>query len=239
MVDKILLFFFCTIVLFIVCGWYDGARTVDTSDFFFQFFIWEGLAVDSKPIDETSRDDSNEAAVENEAVETNEMNPLEVLQLQLAQLDARGRSGADWFFWIAALSLINSVILLSGGDTHFVVGLGVTLVADVIAKSVAEQQPEIAGTARAVAFVFDLLVAGVMCSFGWLSRRGVLPVFALGMFLYLLDGLIYVLIGDWLSVGFHAFVLFGMWGGFMAYRQMKTIKAGLEQQLAAGFVPEP
>jgi hypothetical protein len=212
--------------------------------FFFLFFLWEGLAVDSKPVDPkpvdaTPVDDSNEAGVESEAVENDEMNPLEVLQLQLAQLDARGRSGADWFFWIAALSLINSVILLSGGDTHFVVGLGVTLVADVIAKSVAEQQPEIAGTAQVVAFVFDLLVAGVMCSFGWLSRRGVLPVFALGMFLYLLDGLIYVLIGDWLSVGFHAFVLFGMWSGFMAYRQMKTIKAGLEQQLAAGFVPEP
>jgi hypothetical protein len=31
----------------------------------------------------------------------------------LAQLHARGTSGAGWFYWIAALSLVNSVILLS------------------------------------------------------------------------------------------------------------------------------
>ncbi len=54
------------------------------------------------------------------------------------------------------------------------------------------------------------------------------------MILYLLDGLIYVLVGDWMSVGFHAFVLFGMWSGFSAYREMKQMKAVLEQKLAAG-----
>jgi hypothetical protein len=200
--------------------------------------IPKGFAVDSKPVDATPGDDSNDAAVEDQVVEQVEPNPLEVLQFQLAELDARGRSGADWFFWIAALSLINSVILLSGGDTHFVVGLGVTLIADVIAKTIAEQNPEIAAAAQGIAFAFDLLVAGVFCLFGWLSRRGLLPVFALGMFLYLLDGMIYVLIGDWLSVGFHAFVLFCMASGFTAYRQMKTIQVELQQQLAAGVSPE-
>ena len=64
-----------------------------------------------------------------------------------------------------------------------------------------------------------------------------MPVFALGMILYLLDGLIYVMFQDWMSVGFHAFVLFGMWNGFNAYRQMKAMKAALEQQLAAGMSP--
>ena len=194
--------------------------------------------MESKHVDATPSDDANDPAVQAEAVEAVEPDPLEVLQFQLAQLDARGRSGADWFFWIAALSLVKSVILLSGGDTHFVVGLGVTLIADVIAKTIAEQNPEIAGTAQAVAFAFDLLVAGVVCLFGWLSRRGLLPVFALGMFLYLLDGLIYVLIGAWLSVGFHGFVLFCMGSGFMAYRQMNAIKVELQQQLAAGVSPD-
>ena len=165
------------------------------------------------------------------------------MQFQLAELDARGRSGADWFFWIAALSLINSVILLSGGDTHFVVGLGVTLIADVIAKTIAERNPEIAGTAQGIAFAFDLLVAGMFCLFGWLSRRGLLPVLALGMFLYLLDVMIfvlmyiYLLVDAWLSIGFHAIVLFCMASGFRAYRQMKAIQAELQQQLAAGVSP--
>ncbi|HPM80992.1 MAG TPA: hypothetical protein PLF81_09845, partial [Candidatus Anammoximicrobium sp.] len=84
--------------------------------------------------------------------------PLDALRAQLAQLHARGTSGAGWFYWIAALSLVNSIILLSGGDRHFVVGLGVTLVADVVAKEVADQEPEIATVAKGIAFAFDLFV---------------------------------------------------------------------------------
>jgi hypothetical protein len=178
--------------------------------------------------------------VEPEVVDEAEVvtaDPLQAMRAELAQLHARGTSGAGWFFWIAALSLINSVILLSGGDTHFVVGLGVTLIADVVASGIAEQNPEIAGVAKGIAFGFDAFVAAIVCLFGWLSRRPVLPIFALGMVLYLLDGLIYVLAEQWMSVGFHAFVLLGMWSGFTAYRQMKAMKAALEQQLAAGLVP--
>jgi hypothetical protein len=196
--------------------------------------------VDQKPLEPAPLDASLDRPVEPELAEEAEavtVDPLQAVRAELAQLHARGTSGAGWFFWIAALSLINSVILLSGGDTHFVVGLGVTLIADVIASGIAEQNPEIAGVAKGIAFGFDLFVAAIVCLFGWLSRRPVLPIFALGMILYLLDGLIYVLAGQWMSVGFHAFVLLGMWNGFTAYRQMKAMKAALEQQLAAGLAP--
>ncbi len=175
-----------------------------------------------------------DAAPEDAAPEIVTADPLDALRAQLAQLHARGTSGAGWFYWIAALSLINSVILLSGGDRHFVVGLGVTLISDSIAKAVADENPEIATVAKGIAFGFDLFVAAIVCLFGWLSRRPILPIFVLGMILYLLDGLIYLMVGDWMSVGFHVFVLLGMWSGFNAYREMKQIKAALEQRLMAG-----
>ena len=192
--------------------------------------------MDQKPVEPTPFDvpaDHSSEAVEPEVVTAD---PLQAVRAELAQLHA-GTSGAGWFFWIAALSLINSVILLSGGDRHFVVGLGVTSVADAVARGVADQNPEVAGVAKGIAFGFSLFVAAVVCLFGWLSRRPILPIFVVGMILYLLDGLIYVMFGDWMSVGFHAFVLFGMWNGFNAYRQMKAMKAILEQQLAAGMAP--
>jgi hypothetical protein len=208
--------------------------------------------MDQKPVEPTPfdalpdrppEDTAPEAAVPEDAVPGDAMpeivtaDPLDALRAQLAQLHARGTSGAGWFYWIAALSLINSVILLSGGDRHFVVGLGVTLIADSIAKAVADQNPEIATVAKGIAFGFDLFVAAIVCLFGWLSRRPILPIFVVGMILYLLDGLIYLLGGDWMSVGFHVFVLLGMWSGFSAYREMKQIKAALEQRLAAGVPP--
>ena len=35
-------------------------------------------------------------------------------------------SGANWFFWIAGLSLVNSLIILFSGEWSFIVGLGAT-----------------------------------------------------------------------------------------------------------------
>jgi hypothetical protein len=40
-----------------------------------------------------------------------------------------------------------------------------------------------------VAFVIDLLVAGVVILFGWLANKRITAIYALGMVLYLLDGL--------------------------------------------------
>ena len=48
-------------------------------------------------------------------------------------VDAQMKKGANWFFWIAGLSVVNSVILLMEGDRHFVVGLGVTQLVNAIA----------------------------------------------------------------------------------------------------------
>jgi len=193
--------------------------------------------MDQQSLEPAPLNTSTDTPMEPEVVEAVAADPLQSLRAELAQLNARGTSGAGWFFWIAALSMINSVILLSGGDTHFVVGLGVTLIADVVASGIADQNPEIGTVAKGIAFGFDLFVAGIVCLFGWLSRRPVLPIFVLGMILYLFDGLIYVLAGEWMSVGFHAFVLLGMWNGFNAYRQMRAMKATLEEQLAVGFAP--
>jgi hypothetical protein len=147
---------------------------------------------------------------------------------RLQELRQRGRNGANWFFWVAGLSLVNSVIMLSGGDTYFVIGLGVTLIADAIAREVGQQQPDIAQIVKGVFFGFDVIVAVVVIGFGWLAVRRYQVVYALGMILYLLDGLLFVLAQDWFSAGFHAFALFCMWTGFSAYRQLNAAEQALQ-----------
>lgn len=42
----------------------------------------------------------------------------------------RARTGAKWFYWIAALSMVNSMAAMAGGNFHFIVGLGITSVVD-------------------------------------------------------------------------------------------------------------
>jgi hypothetical protein len=151
----------------------------------------------------------------------------DVLAAGLAQLDQRGRSGADWFFWIAALSLINTAITHSGGDRHFIVGMGITQIVDVIAAEIAKQSPEAKAVIVGVAIAFSVVCSLVAAVVGYLSRNRWQVIFGLGMFVYLLDGLLFVLVQDWMSAGFHGFALFCMWGGFSAFRQLAVIEKQL------------
>ena len=156
------------------------------------------------------------------------------LMQQLAELFERGKNGAGWFYWVAALSLINSVMMLSGSDFGFALGLSVTMIADVVALDVAKQ-PDVGVMPYAVAIVFDLVVLSMVVLCGWLSQKRILIVFALGMALYVLDGLLCLLFMQFVGVAIHAFAVFSMWNGFMAYRQLNQ----LERQLSSVPSIEP
>lgn len=147
----------------------------------------------------------------------NETSVADALQLQ-----NQHRSGANWFFWIAALSMVNSVIILANGEWSFIIGLGITQVFDAIAVGVAQEAPEAAGAAKTVAIVMDLVVASVFVLFGVLARKMLVWAFVVGMVLYALDGLLFLLVGDWLSLGFHVFALFGLFGGLQACKKLRV-----------------
>ena len=127
---------------------------------------------------------------------------------QLAAM-ARVRIGARWFYWIAALSMINSAVVIFGGKFHFVVGLGVTSVVDVLAKQ--------AGSAGTVLdLVINGMVAGAFVLLGTFASKPQKWAFFVGMGLYAADGLLLLMAGDLLSVGFHAYALYCIYRGLVA-----------------------
>jgi hypothetical protein len=128
---------------------------------------------------------------------------------------ARIKSGGSWFYWIAALSLINSIAALTGSGWGFIVGLRVTRLVDEFASG-------LGGSGKAVAIVLDLLIAGVFVLFGVFANKGHLWAFIVGMALYAMDGVIFALVGDWLAAGFHVFVLVCLFAGFRAASQLRT-----------------
>ncbi|RLT07875.1 MAG: hypothetical protein DWI21_08940 [Planctomycetota bacterium] len=144
-----------------------------------------------------------------------------------------GNAGANWFFWIAALSLVNTAMAHGGGDRHFIIGLSITAIVDGIAQEIGKQQPQAASLAMGIAIGFSICTAVVVVLVGWLSRKRLLWVFGIGMGLYLLDGLAYLAFGDFLSAGFHAYALFSMSRGFNAYRQMTKLETALEAEPAS------
>jgi hypothetical protein len=131
------------------------------------------------------------------------------------ELESRLNSGAGWFYWIAGLSLLNSIIMLSGSDWYFVIGLGITQVIDAVIGS---------GTA----LIFDMIVVSLLVVFGTLAKNRNNWIFIVGMILYGLDGILVLVFSDYLSFGFHIFALFGIYGGLKA-----SIKLGEYEQ----FVP--
>jgi hypothetical protein len=182
-------------------------------------------AVDAGPESENPYQSPSEPEVPEIEVEREPV--FSPLESQIAVLMQQGRRGAGWFYSIAGFSLINSLIMLVGGGTFFVIGLGVTLIVDVGALHQAQKVPENAVALKAVAFAFDLFVAAIVCGFGWLAVKRWQPVFFLGMVLYLLDGLLFLIFGQMMAVAFHAYGLYCMWSGFQAYRKL----AVLERQL--------
>jgi hypothetical protein len=127
---------------------------------------------------------------------------------------ARLKSGASWFYWIAGLSLINSISAFSGSSWRFIVGLGITQVFDGLAS-------EFGASGKVMVLLLDLLATGVFVFFGVFASKRNSWAFIVGMVLYGLDGVVLLLFQDWLGVGFHVFVLYCLFRGLKACRDLK------------------
>lgn len=129
--------------------------------------------------------------------------------------EAQLKSGASWFYWIAGLSLINSLIALGGFNWGFILGLGITQIFDAIAS-------EFQSLGKVVALGLDLVVIGLFVMFGIFANKGRSWAFIVGMILYALDSLVALLGKDWLALGFHGFALYCLFRGFSACRELKA-----------------
>lgn len=126
-------------------------------------------------------------------------------------LVAQMKSGASWFYWIAGLSLINSISAAAGWDFRFIFGLGITQVLDAMGT-------QFGGSAKIVTLGLDLAVAGIFILFGVFGHKRHLWAFIVGLVLFAIDSLLMLIFQDWISLAFHAFVIFCLFRGMQACR---------------------
>jgi hypothetical protein len=139
-------------------------------------------------------------------------------------------SGANWFIWIAGLSLVNSVLFAIGSNWSFFLGLGATQFVDAYGKEI------ITGTTgQVLALAVDVVIAGMFAGLGLVSRNGAMWSFILGMVLLVLDALLLAWVTDWASVAFHGLALFFVVRGFQASRRLAVLRTA--SALPAGIVP--
>lgn len=144
-----------------------------------------------------------------------------------AKLEATQKGGANWFYWIAGLSLVNTVLVMTDSGVSFIIGLGITQVVDAVMHQVGGQALIFVGLFVNLAIAVFFVLMGTRASQG---RRW---AFLAGMVLYALDGGIFLLIGDYLSLGFHVFALFFIFNGYRANEMLAALAAARAESPAA------
>jgi hypothetical protein len=148
-----------------------------------------------------------------------------VAQQQKLRVELALKNSASWFVVIAALSILNSVLAMSGASIHFIFGLGLTQIVDGIAHQV--------GSAGYVLdFVINGIIAGLFVLIWHFARKGHAFPWYGGMALYVIDGLLLLLFKDYLSAAFHAWALYRMSPGLKLIPVLKQ----LNQTTATGAV---
>ena len=151
----------------------------------------------------------------------NEQKSNEYKQAEIAyETVAQAKGGANWFYWIAGLSLINSVIFLFGGNWSFFAGLGITQIIDAVVAQ--GSQIGDVSSIKIIAFVIDVIIAGIFVLCGLWANKLQTWAFVAGMILYLLDGILVLVFGAYLPAAFHAFALFMIFRGLTAARQINA-----------------
>lgn len=130
------------------------------------------------------------------------------------------KAGAGWFLTVAILSLVNSVLSMSGAHIGFIFGLGFAELVDALAHQAGQ-------TGFALDLVINGFVSGVFVVFWNFARKGEHWAFIVGMALYALDALVMLYFRDILAVAFHAYALYRIYSGMSGIPVLKKLEAAM------------
>ncbi len=120
-----------------------------------------------------------------------------ILEIERAEYLSVIRRGAHWFIWIAAISIINSLINnFSTGQINFIAGLGITLIVDGIVLG-------LYGSHHFLALVINGLIAAGFVFIAVKARTPLRWDFIVGLSIYAVDALILLRFMEWKGVIFH------------------------------------
>jgi len=145
------------------------------------------------------------------------------------KIENQFKSGANWFFWIAGLSIINSASSLTGSSWHFVIGLSVTQFIDGVARSI---HGPYGNMFRMIALMMDIGFVALFASLGLWAKQKSSAGFILGMILYGFDSLMLLLIGSVIGIVFHVLALVFIFRGLQSLQKM-------EEQAPTAAAPSP
>ncbi len=130
------------------------------------------------------------------------------------------RTGAGWFLTIAVLSMVNSVLAMSGAHLRFIFGLGIAEFVDALAHQAGQ-------TGVALDLVINGFVAGVFVLFWNFARKGEKWAFLAGMALYVVDAVVMLYFRDILAVAFHAYGMYRIYTGMSGIPTLQKLQQAM------------
>lgn len=118
-----------------------------------------------------------------------------------------------WLYWVAGLSVVNFVLILSGSSWGFALSMGFTDAAAYIAS-------ESDGIVKTVIMgIGGVVILGIV-GLGWQACEGKMWAFIAGIAILLLDTLLLLPGGvdSLFSIGFHAYAIWCLYTGIRALK---------------------
>jgi zinc transporter ZupT len=141
----------------------------------------------------------------------------------MAELQRRVRNGSSNFYWIAGLSVVNTLLSLFNTSVTFPIGLAVTQIIDGVVVGVGKSAGSQAATLWILGLLIDVGIAGLFVLFGLLAVRGASWAYTTGVILYGLDALLMLLFADYIGLLFHLFFLWLLFNGLQAARRLNRL----------------
>ena len=144
------------------------------------------------------------------------------------KLEKVARNGGDWFFWIAALSALNTAARVFGQVGTLAFALGITQVIEDWGVPQGWR-----GTWATIAI--NLPIAGIFVVFGWYARKWRRWAFLAGLALYAVDALVFVMMRiDLWALGLHYLAWLFIFRGSKAAQELEIMIAAKAPGVTTG-----
>jgi len=131
-------------------------------------------------------------------------------EMEQAGFDRTIRNGASWFFWVGALSLINSIIVTFDGDWGFALGLELTYLIGFASKAWG-------ASSTWIGMGVNIFLSLMMLGFGVAGWQRKLWPYAIGMALYAGDFILTFFTMQIISMVIHGLALYFLFTGLRAF----------------------
>ncbi len=128
------------------------------------------------------------------------------------------KKAANWFYWIAALSIINSILNFeTPSKIGFTAALGISQIVDGLIM-------EMYGSYNYYATIINIFISLVIAFIGYKARNANKTAFIIGLNLYALDGILFFYYNIWINFAFHILVLYFVYQGIPAINELKNLE---------------